>query len=141
MIFAASRKNSVICPNFCPKRQNILLLLSYKKARHILEVKCGGLFPSFLFVFYPFMQLFCRAKRPSGFGGWPSFCSVSLTLQYKAQFFDLAEVLFPAGSCINTSCVDAAVPQQAGQMFQILLTLVEAAGKQMPQIMWKDLSG
>ena len=50
-------------------------------------------------------------------------------------------MLFPAGSCINTSCVDAAVPQQTCQMFQILLTLVETASKQMPQIMRKDLSG
>ena len=57
------------------------------------------------------------------------------------QSLDLPEMLFPAGSCINTSCVDTAVPQQTGQMFQILLTLVEAASKQMPQIMWKDLSG
>ena len=58
-------------PEFCPKKQNILLLLSYRKARHISFLECGGLFCSFLFVFYSFIQFFCRAKRPSNRGGWP----------------------------------------------------------------------
>ena len=98
---------------------------------YLLEVKCGGLFPSFLFVFYPFIQLFCRAKRPSDFGGWPSFCSFSLPYNNKAKLFNLPEMLFSAGSGIDSGRIDAAVPQQTGQVFQILLALVETAGKQM----------
>ena len=50
-------------------------------------------------------------------------------------------MLFSAGSGIDSGRIDAAVPQQTGQMFQILLALVEAAGKQVTQIMWEDLPG
>lgn len=49
-------------------------------------------------------------------------------------------MLFSVSSGIDSSYIDAAVPQQAGQMLQILLTLVEAACEQMAQIVRKDLS-
>lgn len=57
------------------------------------------------------------------------------------QSLDLPEMLFPAGSGVDAGRIDTAVPQQTGQMLQILLTLVETAGKQVAQIMRKDLPG
>ena len=55
----------------------------------------------------------------------------------KAKLFNLPEMLFSAGSGIDSGRIDAAVPQQTGQVFQILLALVETAGKQMPQLRGK----
>ena len=78
--------------------------------------------------------------RPSNRGGWPSFCSFSLPYNNKAKLFNLPEMLFSVSSGIDSSYIDAAVPQQAGQMLQILLTPVEAACEQMAQIVRKDLS-
>ena len=57
-----------------------MLLLSYKKALHIFEAKCGGLFPSFLFFFTLSYSFFAGQKgHPTSADGL-RFVRLSLTL-------------------------------------------------------------
>ena len=97
---------------------------------------------SFVFIrFLPFHTAFLQGKKAIRLRRMAFVLFFFSPYNNKAKLFNLPEMLFSAGSGIDSGRIDAAVPQQTGQVFQILLALVETAGKQMPQITRKDLSG
>lgn len=58
-------------------------------------------------------------------------------LLYQTQFFELLRVLHPGGQQIQTGRIHGAMPQQIGQLHNVMRQAIEHAGKQMPQVMRK----
>lgn len=53
--------------------------------------------------------------------------------------FHSSAVLAAGGNDIDSGCVDAAVAENVRQLCNVLFNPVKCAGKQMPQVMRKDL--
>lgn len=63
---------------------------------------------------------------------------VFLFLDYKAQAFDLATMLYTGCDNIDTGSIDGAVTQNVCKLCNILLDAVKSAGEEFSQIVWKD---
>ena len=60
-------------------------------------------------------------------------------LYYQPHIFHALTVFIASGDNINSCGVDATVTKDICELCNILFDTIESAGKQVAQIMWKDL--